>query len=344
MSEPYFLFTGAAGYVGSHVLRLFLEREKPCLVVDNLSTGHRDAVPPAVPFFQGGIQDSKLLSEIFRSYPVRGILHFAGFIEVGESVKNPGKYFENNLAHGLPLLEISRTFRIPWILFSSTAAVYGEPERVPIHESALKTPNNPYGLTKWAFEQMLAAYGDAYGIRSISLRYFNAAGAHPSAELGEDHDPESHLIPRACKAVLGQLESLEVYGADYPTPDGTCIRDYLHIQDLAETHLLAAQALDHGHVSDAYNVGSEKGYSVRQVIETLRLVSGKEISVCYSPRRAGDSAILVASSEKYRKEFSWSPKFQSLEKIVESAWTWHQARPGGFKKQTPNVQRVRTSP
>lgn len=324
------LMTGAAGYVGSHVLRLFLERDEKCVVLDDLSTGYRAAIPNAVPFFQANVSDDKILTEIFESYPIHGILHFAGFIEVGESVTNPTKYFENNLVRSMPLLEKSKEHRTPWIVFSSSAAVYGEPTKVPIEESDPKEPNNPYGFTKWIFEEMLRAYDHAYQLRSISLRYFNAAGAHPSGDLGEAHNPESHLIPRVCKTALGQSDHISIYGNDYPTPDGTCIRDYVHIMDLAEAHWLAAKSLRGGHSTSAYNLGSEKGYSVKDVIDSVATATGRKIQTRIEKRRAGDSAVLVASSKAFQKEFSWNPKSHSLEKIVSSAWHWHERHPRGF--------------
>lgn len=317
--------TGAAGYVGSHVLRLFLEQNIDCVVLDDLSKGHREAVSKNTPIYIGNTGDENMLAEIFSAHPIQGILHFAGFIEVGESVKNPGKYFENNIAASIPLLEKAKSNRVPWIVFSSSAAVYGEPEKTPLDENAPKRPNNPYGLTKWTFEQMLQYYDSAFGLRSISLRYFNAAGAHPKGDLGENHHPESHLIPLACKAALAE-KPLSIFGNDYPTPDGTCIRDYVHIMDLAEAHLLSMQALQAGHRTDAYNIGSENGYSVKEVIQTVEKVSGKKVPVQVAARRLGDSAILVASSKKFQREFSWKPKHQSLETIVSSAWQWHQQK------------------
>jgi len=324
------LFAGGAGYVGSHVLRYFIERDLNCIVLDDLSKGHQEALPPDIPFFHGKISDRALLEKIFNSHSIAGILNFAGFIEVGESVTNPGKYFQNNLADPITLLEVSRKHPIPWLVFSSSAAVYGNPKRIPIHEQDEKNPTNPYGFTKLGFEAMLSAYDRAYRLRSISLRYFNAAGAHPSGDVGEAHHPESHLIPLVCKAALGLEKSVSIFGNDYPTPDGTCLRDYVHIMDLAEAHYLAVKALEDGHSSDAYNLGSEKGYSVNEVIEMVKKISGRNFTVETKPRRPGDAAGLVASSEKFRRDFNWSPKHPTLESIVKSAWIWHSRHPHGF--------------
>jgi len=325
------LFAGGAGYVGSHVLRSFLEHDYACVVLDDLSKGHRESLPQGVPFFQGRVSDSALLKKIFGSHSIAGILNFAGFIEVGESVANPGKYFQNNLAEPMALLESARAHQVPWIVFSSSAAVYGSPTRVPIREDDEKNPGNPYGFTKWAFEQMLVAYDQAYQMRSISLRYFNAAGAHPSGDIGEAHDPESHLIPLVCKAAMGIEKSISIFGNDYPTPDGTCIRDYIHIMDLAEAHFLAVKALEKGHGTEAFNLGSEHGNSVKEVIDTVKKISGRNFPVEIKGRRPGDSTSLVASSEKFSREFSWAPKFASLKSIIESAWVWHERHPQGFQ-------------
>lgn len=324
-----FLFAGGAGYVGSHVLRYFLEWGLNCVILDDLSKGHRESIPSGVPFYEGKINDKAFLDRIFKSHKISGILHFAGFIEVGESVEKPEKYFHNNLADPIVLLESASEHGIKRLVFSSSAAVYGNPKRVPIHEDDEKNPNNPYGFTKLGFEAMLNAYDEAYGLRSISLRYFNAAGAHPSGEIGEAHEPESHLIPLICKAALGIKKSVSIFGNDYPTPDGTCIRDYIHVSDLAQAHFLAVKALEDGHRTDAYNLGSEKGYSVKEVVETVKKISGRDFTVEIKPRRPGDSTSLIASSEKIRREFGWKPA-HSLESIVKSAWTWHERHPRGY--------------
>jgi len=330
MPSDCFLLTGAAGYVGSHVLRLFLEQGQKCVVLDDLSKGHRLAVPSGVPFYQANISDENVLDEIFKAHTIAGVLHFAGFIEVGESMQNPAKYFENNLFAAIPLLEKVKTRKNCWIVFSSSAAVYGEPKQTPIHEHDPKNPNNPYGLTKWMFEEMLRAYDHSFGIRSISLRYFNAAGAHPAGDIGEDHAPESHLIPLVCQTALGKKDKIQIYGDDYPTQDGTCVRDYIHILDLAKAHWIAASSLQKGDPTKSYNLGNEKGYSVKEVIETVRRVTGKKINQEIAPRRKGDSAVLVASSKAFREEHGWKPEFETLEKIVESAWLWHHRHPDGF--------------
>lgn len=331
MTPPSILITGGAGYVGSHVLRVLLDSGKSCIVLDDLSKGCLEALPQGIPFYQSAISNQKVLTEIFGSYPISGIMHFAGFIEVGESMKNPEKYFINNLSHAMPLLEQAKQVHIPWIVFSSSAAVYGEPRNTPIGEDAPKNPNNPYGITKWLFEEMLRAYDHAFKIRSISLRYFNAAGAHPSGKIGENHQPESHLIPRVCKTALGKMNAVSIFGNDYPTPDGTCIRDYIHVMDLAQAHLLAAEALQAGRPTAAYNLGSETGYSVKQVIEAVSKISGRKIPVEVAERRPGDAGILVASSKTFQKEFSWKPKYE-LTTIIQSAWAWHESHPEGFTR------------
>ena len=322
------LLTGGCGYVGSHVLHLLLEHGYQCTVYDNLSTGHAQAISNTE-LIIGDVGDKKLLDELFSSNKFDAVLHFAGFIEAGESMENPAKYFENNLFKPVALLESLRKQSPIPILFSSTAAVYGNPKTIPIAEDAEILPTNPYGLTKYLFEEMLRIYENAYKLRSVSLRYFNAAGADESGNIGETHNPESHLIPIICQAALGKRYGISIYGTDYPTHDGTCIRDYIHVNDLAEAHLLALQALFDGKASRIYNLGNGKGFSVKEVVATVKSVTGKEFQVISARRRPGDPVSLVASSVRAMKELGWRPK-KSLLDIVTSAWKWHLTHPLGY--------------
>ncbi|NLW60632.1 MAG: UDP-glucose 4-epimerase GalE [Firmicutes bacterium] len=323
------LVTGGAGYIGSQVvLDLVREGHEP-VVLDNLVKGHRKAVLYGT-FVQGDINQFDLVTELMAKEKIEAVIHLAAHSLVGESVKNPAKYFRNNIANGQVLLDAMVSSGVKYIVFSSTAAVYGEPEQVPIPEDHPKRPTNPYGFSKLTFEGMLRFYEEAYGLRYISLRYFNAAGADPEAEIGEDHDPETHLIPIVLKTALGIREQIELYGTDYPTPDGTCIRDYIHVADLSQAHLLALKALADGKESTIYNLGNGQGYSNKEVIETARRVTGKEIKVVDGPRRPGDPAVLVASAEKIRAELGWQPKYPDLEEIIATAWRWHQSHPYGY--------------
>jgi UDP-glucose 4-epimerase len=325
---PTILVTGGAGYIGSHVVRELLRRGHNPIVFDNLQTGHRKATKNAY-FIEGDLSDQKKLKKTFQSYPINAVMHFAADCSVGESVQNPVKYFNNNVKNSLKLIEIIEEFKVKKIVFSSSAAVYGEPGKIPISEEHPCAPTNPYGETKWIFEKVLQAFHDAGKLNYISLRYFNAAGADPKGELGEDHSPETHLIPLVIKAALDGT-SVPVYGTDYNTPDGTCIRDYIHVIDLAHAHILAFQKLDQGNISGIYNLGNGNGYSVREVIETVKKVTGKKVASVDSPRRPGDPARLVASSEKIREELGWIPKYSDLETIVETAYQWHRKHPKGY--------------
>ncbi len=322
------LVTGGAGYIGSQVVRELLRRNCQPVVYDNLQTGHQAATEGA-PFIEGDLSDQKKLKEIFQTYPIDAVMHFAADCLVGESVQNPTKYFNNNVKNSLHLIEIMELFCARKIIFSSSAAVYGDPNTVPIGEDHPCHPMNPYGETKWIFEKVLQAYHNAGNLNFISLRYFNAAGADPDGKSGEDHSPETHLIPLVIKAALNGT-SVPVFGTDYPTLDGTCIRDYIHVTDLARAHLLALSKLDEEGVSETYNVGSARGFSVREVIETVRKVSGREIASVDSTRRTGDPAHLVASSKKIREELGWVPDFPDLETIVKTAWKWHKNHPKGY--------------
>lgn len=313
------LVTGGAGYIGSVVSEELVNDGHHVVVYDDLSKGHRDAVVDGAAFVQGSLLDDARLRQTINDNQIDAVIHMAAFSLVGESCEAPAKYYHNNVLAGLVLLDVMRECGVRKIVFSSTAATYGEPESQPIFETAPANPTNPYGETKLAFERTMHWYEQAYGLRYASLRYFNAAGA--SEKCGEDHDPESHLIPITLQAAAGKRTHVEIYGDDYPTPDGTCIRDYIHVIDLARAHILSLDVLNER--SAIYNLGcGGDGYSVREVIETARRVTGKEIPVRIGPRRAGDPAVLIASSDKIKSELGWQPKFQDLEVIVESAWKW----------------------
>jgi UDP-glucose 4-epimerase len=323
------LVTGGAGYIGSQVaLDLAREGHDP-VILDNLGKGHREAVIKGT-FIQGEISDFDLVTEVIAREKVEAVIHLAAHSLVGESVQDPAKYFRNNIGNGQALLDALVAGGVKYLVFSSTAAVYGEPEQVPIPEDHPKNPTNPYGFSKLTFEGILQFYEQAYGLRFMSLRYFNAAGADPEAEIGEDHHPESHLIPIVLQTALGARDHLELYGTDYPTPDGTCVRDYIHVADLSQAHLLALKALAAGGNSAIYNLGNGQGYSNKEVIETARRVTGKEIRVLNGPRRPGDPAVLVASSAKIKAEMGWNPKYPDLEQIIATAWRWHQSHPQGY--------------
>ncbi len=325
---PTILVTGGAGYIGSHVVKELLRQGHKPIVFDNLQTGHRKTTKDAL-FIEGDLSDQKKLKETFQAYQIDTVIHFAADSLVGESVQNPLKYFNNNVKNSLNLIEIMEEFKVKKIVFSSSAAVYGEPKEIPITEEHPCAPTNPYGETKWIFEKVLQAYHNSKKLNFISLRYFNAAGADPEGELGEDHSPETHLIPLVIKAALHGVP-VPVYGTDYNTPDGTCIRDYIHVTDLANAHILALRKLDQEKISGMYNLGNGNGYSVREVIETVKKVTGGKVAAADSPRRPGDPARLVASSEKIRKELGWTPKYPDLETIVETAWEWHRKHPKGY--------------
>jgi UDP-glucose 4-epimerase len=320
--------TGGAGYIGSHVVKELLRQGHQPIVYDNLQTGHRKAVKDAL-FVEGDLADQERLKETFNSYPIDAVMHFAADSLVEESVKDPLKYFNNNVKNSLQLLEIVEENNIKKFVFSSSAAVYGEPEKIPITEEHPCIPTNPYGETKWVFEKVLQTFQDLGKLNYISLRYFNAAGADPNGELGEDHFPETHLIPLILKAALNR-DSVSIYGTDYHTPDGTCIRDYIHVTDLAQAHILALNKLEQRGISGIYNLGNGNGYSVREVIEMARKVTGRKIVSIESSRRPGDPARLVASSEKIGKGLGWVPKYPDLETIVETAWKWHRNHPNGY--------------
>jgi len=326
------LVTGGAGYIGSHAVRLFLARGHDVWVYDSLAEGHRRAVP-AERLIVGDLAEVARLDQALVQHRIEAVVHFAAYTYVGQSVRDPGKYYQNNLVNTLNLMECMRKQRIWRLVFSSTAATYGVPQKQPITEEELQQPINPYGNSKLAVERALADYAKAYTWGYAALRYFNAAGASADASIGEDHDPETHLIPLAIKAVLGQIPAIEVFGTDYPTPDGTCIRDYIHVDDLGEAHLLALERLEPG-TGIRYNLGIGRGYSVREVIETVANVTGKPVPLKEGPRRAGDPPVLVASSERIRRELGWRPRYHELRSIVETAWHWHQSHPKGYNDRT----------
>ena len=323
------LVTGGAGYIASHVVKELLHRGHLPIVLDNLQTGHRKAVKDAA-FVQADLADSDRVREVFRSFPIQSVMHFAGDCIVGESVLKPLKYFNNNIKYALQLVEIMCLFNVDKIVFSSSAAVYGEPRKIPIPEEHPCAPTNPYGEAKLIFERILEGFHRSERLDYISLRYFNAAGADPSGALGEDHSPETHLIPVGLAAALNATP-VPVYGTDYETTDGTCVRDYIHVTDLAQAHILALEKLEKGGDSDIYNLGNGSGYSVREVIEAIKRVTGRNISTVESKRRAGDPARLVASSEKIRMALGWEPQYPDLEAIIETAWEWHRNHPKGYQ-------------
>jgi len=322
------LVTGAAGYVGSVCAQVLIERDLRVVALDNLAEGHRQAVPEQALFAECDLADRPQLDQVFSSHRIDAVMHFAGEALVEKSVREPSTFYAANVACGVNLLDAMIRHGVKDFIFSSTAAVYGEPETLPIPEDHPKRPINPYGRTKLLFEQILDDYRRDTGLRYVALRYFNAAGA--SAERGEDHRKESHLIPRLIEVALGQREHFPLNGTDYPTPDGTCVRDYVHILDIAEAHLLALEQIQR--VSgQAFNVGNNRGYSVREVLQAARRISGRLIPAVETPRRPGDPATLVASSEKLRRDLGWSPRHSELPNILESAWRWKQQFPRGYE-------------
>lgn len=323
------LVTGGAGYIGSHVLKALLKEGHQAVTFDNLQKGYREAVTGGK-FIEGDLADQKLLNQVIKENEIEGVIHLAADSLVGESMEKPGKYYRNNFANGLNLLEAMVKNNVKNIVFSSTAAVYGEPNEIPIKENNKTEPTSTYGESKLFFEKALKRYDEIYGIKYASLRYFNAAGADPEAEIGEAHDPETHLIPIVLQTALGIRDKIYIFGDDYPTKDGSCVRDYIHVNDLAKAHILAVEALASGKESSIYNLGNGEGYSVKEVIETVKKVTGRNFKVEISNRRAGDPAVLIASSDKIKKELSWEPEFIELEEIISTAWNWHKS--GTYKK------------
>jgi len=319
------LVTGGAGYIGSHYVLYERERGEEVVVLDNLIYGHPEAVLDAQ-LVVGDMGDRALLERILSDYPITAVVHFAAFASVPESVEHPEKYYRNNVLATFTLLEAMRTHNVRHLVFSSSAATFGNPVYTPIDEAHPQKPINPYGESKEMCERMMAAYDRAYGLRFVSLRYFNAAGADPKGRIGESHDPETHLIPIILQAAAGKRDYVHVYGTDYDTPDGSCIRDYVHILDLAQAHARALDMLRAGASSGFYNLGSEHGYSVREVIRVCEQVTGRPIKTVDGPRRPGDPAVLVASAAKAKAELGWQPQFQDLAEIVQTAWNWEQHR------------------
>jgi len=325
MKKSTFLVIGGAGYIGSHLVKALVEQQQQVVIVDNLSAGSASAVLGGELIIHD-FDDREFLDTLFSNYQFDGVFHFASQIVVSESVKDPGKYYRANTASTLTLLEAMRDHKVGPLVFSSTAAVYGEPLYTPIDEQHPTNPLNPYGRSKLMVEQMLADFASAYGQKYIALRYFNAAGADPQARIGENHEPETHLIPLALQAISGKRPPLQLFGQDYATPDGTCIRDYIHVDDLASAHILAINYLNSGGESGIYNLGSNHGYSVNQVIHTAAQVTGKEVPLTYAPRRPGDPASLVADAALAKKVLGWQPEYTDLNQIIQHAWAWEQAR------------------
>ncbi len=325
------LVTGGAGYIGSHTVLEFLEASEEVVIVDSLEKGHKEAVLGGK-LYCGNLRDEEFLDKVFSENEIEAIVHFAAYSLVGESTVDPLKYYNNNVVGSLRLIGKMKQYGVKNIVFSSTAATYGEPENIPIRETDNTYPTNPYGETKLAVEKALKWADKAYGLKYVSLRYFNAAGAHPSGKIGEDHNPETHLIPIVLQVASGKRDSISIFGNDYNTPDGTCIRDYIHVTDLARAHVLALKYLRNGGESNTYNLGNGQGFSVNEVINIAREVTGEKIDAVMSDRRPGDPAILVASSEKIKKELQWQPEYDNLHTIIETAWNWHKAHPDGYGK------------
>ncbi|MFD1177013.1 UDP-glucose 4-epimerase GalE [Paenibacillus puldeungensis] len=323
------LVTGGAGYIGSHTVAELLKQGKEVVVIDNLQSGHREALLGGK-LYEGDLRDKAIMTKLFAENEIEAVIHFAANSLVGESMKDPVKYYDNNVYGTLCLLEAMDKANVRKIVFSSTAATYGEPDKVPIEEADQTHPTNVYGETKLTMERMMAWFDQVLGVKYVSLRYFNAAGAHESGKIGEDHNPETHLIPLIIQAALGQRPSIQVFGEDYNTPDGTCVRDYIHVSDLADAHMRAVNYLMDGGESNIFNLGNGLGFSVKEVISTVKSVTGREFPVVTSPRRAGDPAVLIASSEKARTVLGWDPKLAKLEHIIGSAWEWHRNHPNGY--------------
>ncbi len=324
------LVCGGAGYIGSHAVAELLETGEEVVVVDNLQKGHKGAIWEGAKFYQGDLRDGAFLDKVFTENKIDGVIDFAADSLVGESCVEPLKYYENNLYSTLCLLKKMNEHGVKKIVFSSTAAVYGEPERVPILETDKTEPKNPYGETKLAVEKMLKWSEEAYGLKYTVLRYFNVAGAHKSGKIGEDHSPETHLIPIILQVALGKREKITVYGEDYPTEDGTCIRDYIHVTDLSRAHILALKRLEKTGKSATYNLGNGNGFSVKEIIRAVERVTGKTINLEIGERRAGDPATLIASSKKAIDELAWEIEFDTIEKIIETAWNWHKSHVDGY--------------
>lgn len=330
-NQKTILVTGGAGYIGSHAVLALKDQGYSVVILDNLVYGHLDLVKNAlqVDLIVGDTCDRALLDDIFNTYSIAAVMHFAAYAYVGESVEQPGKYYRNNVLGTLTLLEAMVAAGVTQFVFSSTCASYGIPQSVPIPENHPQVPINPYGQSKLMVEQILRDFDHAYGLRSVIFRYFNAAGADPQGRVGEDHNPETHLIPLVLLTALGQRPSLSIFGTDYDTPDGTCIRDYIHVTDLAEAHVLGLKYLQKGHPSNTFNLGNGNGFSVREVITIAKAVTDREIPIVESDRRPGDPPVLVGSSQKAQEQLGWQPRYADLSQIVSHAWQWHQKRHQG---------------
>ncbi|MDB5038332.1 MAG: galE [Bacteriovoracaceae bacterium] len=324
------MITGAGGYIGSHAVRKAINEGHRVIAVDDFSHGFPEAIDPRAIVARANIENTELMSDTLQTHSIEAIVHFSAYSEVRESITNPAKYYLNNVARTIKFLEAVKESEVKYFIFSSSAAVYGEPLYTPIDEDHPKAPLSPYGRTKLMVEQILSDYSQVAKFKYTSLRYFNVAGASPEGDLGEAHEPETHLIPIVLKVALGELPFVQIFGSDYNTPDGTCIRDYIHVEDLVQAHFLAISFLQLNH-SEVFNLGSERGFSVREVIETCRRVTGKSIETREEPRRVGDPAILVASSIKSRTELNWTPKFPELDSMVLDAWNWHRKHPKGYR-------------
>lgn len=325
------LVTGGAGYIGSATVEMLRARGQQVVVLDNLVYGHRQAVFADTPFYEGNIGDAELIKRVTREHDIEACVHFAAYAYVGESVTKPAVYYQNNVVQGLRLLDTLIAANVKRVVFSSTCATYGEPQRLPLDETHPQQPTSPYGASKLFMERIMRDYDSAYGLRFVALRYFNACGA--TRERGEDHDPETHLIPLVLYAAQGKRPSISVFGNDYKTPDGTCVRDYIHVSDLASAHLAALDYLQQGNDSTAINLGNGHGYSVLEVIETAREITGRNIEVVFEPRRAGDPSHLVADATKAREVLGWQTKYPSLKEIISTAWQWHESHPNGYESQ-----------
>jgi len=325
------LVCGGAGYIGSHAVHALIEKGEQVVIVDNLQTGHRGALNPKAKFYEGDIRDASVLDKIFTENKVEAVIHFAANSLVGESMEKPLLYFNNNVYGMQVLLEAMVRHGVDKIVFSSTAAVYGEPKRVPIHEDDETCPTNTYGETKLTMEKMMKWVSRANGVRYVSLRYFNAAGALPDGSIGEDHATETHLIPLILQVPTGRRDHITVFGDDYPTPDGTCLRDYIHVVDLADAHVLALEYLRKGGASDIFNLGNGQSFSVKEMIAAAEKATGRSIKVEIGARRAGDPAQLIASSEKARSVLGWKPQFTDVEQVIGTAWRWHEHHPHGYE-------------
>lgn len=332
------LVLGGAGYIGSHAVFQLIDQGNDVVVIDNLQTGHVKALHPKAAFYKGDIRDREFLQSVFERENIESILHFAASSLVGESITKPILYFDNNVYGTQVILEMMNKYQIKNIVFSSTAAIYGEPEMVPITEDMPTFPINPYGETKLTMEKLMKWCSNAYGIKYVSLRYFNVAGARESGEIGEDHSPETHLIPLVLQVALGKREFITIFGDDYETSDGTCVRDYIHVEDLIDAHILALEYLKKGGINQVFNLGSNQGFSVKEIVESAREVTGHPIPTKVRNRREGDPSTLIASSEKAKLILGWNPSKTSIKQIITNAWNWHQANPNGYGEKNDKPQ------